>query len=90
MDASDERRNRICAAVPHPELKQDLPATLLTTAQNMINCNRHIPLWLRRSRLYLAHHEPPHRYLLGSGKLVLLQRRAVTSMNKMCQQASVG
>lgn len=89
MDASDERRNRICAAVPHPELKQDLPTTLLTTAQNMINCNRYIPLWLRRSRLYLAHHEPPHRYLLGSGKLALLQRRAVTSMNKMRRQASV-
>jgi hypothetical protein len=89
-DASDERRNRICVAVPHPEFKQDLPTTLLASAQNMINCNRHIPVWLRRSRLYLAHHEPTHRYLLGSGKLVLLQRRAVTSMNTMRQQASVG
>lgn len=93
MNASDERRNRICTAVPHPELKQDLPTTLLTTVQNMINCNRHIPLWLRRSRLYLAHHEPPHRYLRGSAKLALLQRRAVASMNKMRlheQQAPVG
>jgi hypothetical protein len=89
MDANDERRNRICVAVPHPEVKQDLPTTLLTTVQNMINCNRYLPLWLRRSRLYLAHHEPPHRYLLGSGKLTLLKRRAVTSMNKMRQQAGV-
>ena len=72
MDASDERRNRICAGRAAPGFEQDLPTTLLTTVQNMINCNRHIPLWLRRSRLYLAHHEPPHRYLLGSGKLVVL------------------
>jgi hypothetical protein len=52
----------------------------------MINCNLRIPVWLRRSRLYLAHHESLPRYLLGSGKLTLLQRRAVTSMNKMHQQ----
>lgn len=83
LDTSDERRNRICTAVPHPELKQDLPTTLVTTVQNMINCNRHMPLWLRRSRLYLGHHAAPHRYLLGSGKLILLQRRAITSVKKM-------
>jgi hypothetical protein len=83
LDMTDEQRNRICTAVPHPELKEDLPASLVITAQNMINCNRCMPLWLRRSRLYLAHHEQPHRYVLGSGRLVLLQRRAVASMNTM-------
>ena len=83
LDVSDERRNRICTAVPHPELKQDLLTGLLTSAQNIINANLRLPLWLRRSRLYIAHHEAPHRYLLGSGKLALLQRRAVASMNKM-------
>jgi hypothetical protein len=83
LDVSDEQRNRICKAVPHPELKQDLPGCLLTSAQNMINCNLRLPLWLRRSRLYVAHYEPPHRYLLGCAKVALLQRRAVTSMNRM-------
>ncbi|HEX4109095.1 MAG TPA: hypothetical protein VHX88_13240 [Solirubrobacteraceae bacterium] len=83
LDMTDAQRNRICTAVPHPELKEDLPAALVITARNMINCNRYMPLWLRRSRLYLAHHEQPHRYLLGSGKLVWLQRRAVASMNTM-------
>jgi hypothetical protein len=33
VDASDKRRNRICLAVPHPELKHDLPTTLLVTVQ---------------------------------------------------------
>lgn len=88
LKLSDERRNKICAAVPHPELKQDLSTTLVTTAQNMINCNRHIPLWLRRSRLYLGHHSRSHRYLVSSGKLALVQRRAVNSMNMMLKHAS--
>jgi hypothetical protein len=83
LNMTDERRNRICVAVPHPELKEDLPASLLASAQNMMRCNRYLPLWLRRSRLYLAHHEPLHRYLMGSGKLALLHRRALSSMNRM-------
>jgi hypothetical protein len=87
LDMTDAQRNRICTAVPHPELKEDLLPALLTTAQNMLNCNRHLPLWLRRSRLYLAHYEPPHRYLLGSGKLALLHRRAVASMNAIANGA---
>ncbi len=83
LNMTDERRNRICVAVPHPELKEDLPISLLASAQNMIRCNRYLPFWLRRSRLYLAHHEPLHRYLLGSGKLALLHRRARSSMSHM-------
>lgn len=83
MDVGDERRNRICTAVPHPELKEDMPACLLASVQNMLNCNRYLPLWLRRSRLYLAHHEALPRYLVGSGKAALLIRRALASTNKM-------
>lgn len=89
LKVSDERRNRICTPVPLPQLKQDLPAALITTAQNMINCNRYLPLWLRRSRLYLGHHAALHRYLLDSGKLALLQRRAVASANRMRQQVTI-
>ena len=87
LNMSDERRNRICTAVPHPELKQDLLSTMTTSARNMLNCNRHVPLWLRRCRLYFAHYEPPHRYLLGSAELALIQRRAVNSANKMMPTA---
>ncbi len=83
LGVSDERRNRICTAVPHPELKEDLPKCMLTSTQNMINCHRRLPLWLVRSRLNLAHYEAPHRYLLGGGQMMLLQRRAVAAMNKM-------
>ncbi|HSS23454.1 MAG TPA: NAD(P)/FAD-dependent oxidoreductase [Mycobacterium sp.] len=80
LDTTDARRNRICAAVPHPELKEDLPAALLTSVRNMLNCHRYLPLWLLRSRLYLGSHGARHRYLLDAGKLVWLYRRAVTSV----------
>jgi hypothetical protein len=83
MDMSDEKRNAICAAVPHPELKEDLLAALLTSTRNVINWNRYMPLWVRRSRLNLGHEEAPHRYLLAATKLTLLQRRAVASMNRL-------
>lgn len=86
LNVSDARRNRICSPVPHPQLKEDIPAQLVTTAQNMINCNRHIPVWLRRSRLYLGHHSAPPRYLTGSAKILLLQRRAVAAMNRIGRQ----
>jgi hypothetical protein len=83
LDISDERRNRICTAVPHPELKEDLPGALLASTQNLINCHLHMPLWLRRSRLNPGHEEAPHRYLLRGAKLTLLQRRAVATMNRL-------
>jgi hypothetical protein len=89
LDMSDERRNRICVPVPHPELKEDLPASLLASTQNLINCHRHIPFWLRRSRLNPAHEEAPHRYLLRGGKLTLLQGRAVASMNRLLARAGL-
>jgi hypothetical protein len=80
---SDEKRNKICAPVPHPELKEHLLACLLTSNQNVINWNLHMPLWLRRSRLNLGHEEAPHRYLRAAAKLTLLHRKAVASMDKL-------
>jgi hypothetical protein len=83
LDLSNEARNRVLTAAPHPELKQDLLPTLLTSIQNLINSNRHMPLWLRRSRLNPMHHEAPHRYLFGAGRLMLLHRKATASMDAM-------
>jgi hypothetical protein len=83
LNVSDEKRNRICTAVPHPERKEDLLGCMLTSSRNMINCNRRLPLWLRRSRLYIAHYEALHRYLFDGAKLALQHRRAVTSIQRM-------
>jgi hypothetical protein len=74
LDLSDEKRNEIFTAVPNPERKEDLPLSLIPSVRNLINCQRHTPLWLRRSRLNPAHYDAPHRYLLGAGKLTLLLR----------------
>nr|HMS63592.1 hypothetical protein [Solirubrobacteraceae bacterium] len=83
LDLDDARRNRICTPVPHPEHVLDLASALVTTSQNMLNSNRHMALWLRRTRLFLGHHAPAHRYLLGSGRLAMIQRRAAASMRRM-------
>jgi hypothetical protein len=83
LGISDEKRNRLCTAAPHPEAKHDLPSALLLSVQNMINLQAHMPLWLRRSRLNPIRHDPLSRYLLGATKLALLQRKAVASMNGM-------
>lgn len=88
LDISDAKRNRLCTAVPHPEFKDDLPGCLLASTRNLINCNRHIPLWLRRSRLNPGHEEAPHRYVLDSIGIARLQRRAVPAMRRMTESMS--
>jgi hypothetical protein len=89
LELDDARRNRTCSPVPHPEEVLDLASTLVATSQNMLNCNRHMARWLRRTRLYLGHHAAPHRYMLGSGRLALMQRRAAASMRRMQQAPRV-
>lgn len=83
LDLTDEHRNRICSPVPHPERVLDLATALVTTSQNMLNCNRHMALWLRRTRLFLGHHASLHHYLRGSARLAMIQRRAAASLHRM-------
>jgi hypothetical protein len=83
LDVDDETRDRICTAVPHPERKEDLAPCLLASTQNLIRCNRHTPLWLRRSRLNPGHEEALHRYVLRAAGMTMRQRRAVASMHRL-------
>jgi hypothetical protein len=83
LNISDEKRNRLCTAVPHPETKHDLPSSLLVSVQNMLNLQTQMPSWLRRSRLNPIGHDPLSRYLLGAPKLALLQRKALASIKRM-------
>jgi hypothetical protein len=83
LGLDDAQRNRACAPVPLPEQAIDLADALVTTTRNMLSCNRHMAPWLRRTRLFLGHHAPIHRYLLASAKLARIQRRATASMQQM-------
>lgn len=69
LDLDDAARNAICEVVPHPEQSQDHPTTMLASFRNLLSANRHIPVWLRRNRLNLLHHEALHRYLIGATTL---------------------
>lgn len=76
---TDAQRNEILAPVPHPELKEHIAPSLLASTQNMIRYSRRFPWWLWRNRLFLAHHEPTHRYVIGSAKMIRFHRRAVAA-----------
>ena len=76
---TDAQRNDVLTPVPHPELKEHLASSLLASTQNMIRASRRFPWWLRRNRLFLAHHEAIHHYLIGSATMIRLHRRAVAA-----------
>lgn len=63
-ELSDDQRNAVCRVVPHPEYTDDLLPCLTTSLQNLLELNRHIPLWLRRSRLNLMHHDSLWDYVV--------------------------
>lgn len=83
LDLDDAARNAVCEVVPHPEYTRDHPATMLASFRNLMKANRHMPLWLRRSRLNLLHHEALHRYLAGAAKLHRLIPRVEASVARM-------
>ena len=74
----NDELNRLFQVVPHPEWQEDLPGVLLASFQNLLNMNRHFPLWMRRSRLNLMHHDSLWDYVAGAleVKRMLPQARA--------------
>lgn len=84
---SNEQLNRSCRVVPHPEFKEDMPVCLVTSIENLLKLNRHIPLWLRRSRVNLMHHDSLWNYLMGvlqaqrkvPEALAVIQKRAAAA-----------
>ncbi len=76
---TDDQRNHLVTPVQHPEVVEDLPRLMLGSAQNMVRCQRRVPLWLRRNRLFFGHHAPLHHFLLGGLRMQLLHRRAIAT-----------
>lgn len=83
LDLDDAARNAVCEVVPHPEYTRDHPATMLASFCNLMSANRHMPFWLRRSRLNLLHHEALHRYLAGAVRLHRQMPRIEASVARM-------
>lgn len=69
LELDDATRNAVCDVVPHPEYAHDHPTSMVASFRNLMRANRHMPFWLRRSRLNLLHHEALHRYLAGALRL---------------------
>lgn len=68
LDKDDDALNAICKPVPHPEYSEDMPGCVAASFENMVSANRHIPLWLRRCRLNLMHHDSLFNYVAGALK----------------------
>lgn len=66
LDMHDEQRNSLCRVVPHPEYKEDMPGCMVSSVENLLTLNKHMPLWLRRCRLNLMHHDSLWKYVAGA------------------------
>lgn len=83
LDLDDAARNAMCEVVPHPEYKRDHPACMMASFRNLLNANRHMAWWLRRSRLNLLHHESLYRYVVGAVSLYRRMPMATQSFERM-------
>lgn len=83
LNVDDSKRNSVCKVIAHPEYKQDLATCLPDSVQNLIDANQIMPLWLRRSRLNLMHHDPFWRYLLEVGQAYRRLPKALAAVGTM-------
>lgn len=75
LDITDERRNHLLKPVPHPEWADDLRTVMPLSVRNILTVTRALPLWLRRSRVYLGAHETWPTYLAEAGRMAYALRR---------------
>lgn len=83
MNCSDAERNALWHVIPHPESTADMPDRLIRSLENLLAANRHMPVWLRRSRLNVAAHEPLHRYAISALRLMWMLPRAQASVAQL-------
>jgi hypothetical protein len=76
---TDAERNHLVTPVSHPTLIEDMPKAMLASAQNLIRCQRRVPLWLRGDRLFFGHHTSMRQMILGTVRLRRHHRRAIAA-----------
>ena len=74
---TDAERNSLLTPVPHPTTVEDLPGCILTSAHNIVQCHRRVPVWLRRNRLFFGHHAGVRHFLVGSARMLRHYRRSI-------------
>ena len=81
---SDEKRNQM-VPVPHPEYKEDWPAALAVSIENLFTAHLYFPMWMFRARLNFMSHEPMLQYFKYAIKFTYL-KAAVTKAAKRINQ----
>ncbi len=86
LKLDDATRNAMCEPVPHPEYNQDHPTCVVASFRNLFSANKHMLIWLRRSRLNLLHDETLFDYLTGAMRLKKRLPLAEASVQTMLKQ----
>ncbi|MEM8890822.1 MAG: NAD(P)/FAD-dependent oxidoreductase [Bacteroidota bacterium] len=71
VNMSDKRKNQL-VPVPHPEFKEDWPATYSRSIENLLMVHRIFPFWMFRSRLNFMSHEPMLKYFAYAAKAMFM------------------
>jgi hypothetical protein len=82
----DKLKNEMCQAVPHPELPRDIVAGMSVSLANIDNWTRKFGIWLRGSRLFMAHHESLIKLLWFGFKTRKLLPEAVEKMSGILEK----
>jgi len=88
LNLDDAARNAMCEVVPHPEYKHDHPTCMMASFRNLLSANKHMPWWLRRSRLNLLHHESLYRYVMGAASLYRRMPQAAAAVERILAGAA--
>lgn len=83
LDLTDDQRNEVFKPLWHPSHKQDFVTLLYRALQNMVNANRYMGWWMRRSRLNAFHYDPLPGFLLGNWKLQRMKPNVADSVARM-------
>ena len=81
---SDQKRNQLIP-VPHPEYKEDWPAALAVSIENLFTAHLYFPMWMFRARLNFMSHEPMLQYFKYAIKFTFL-KVSVTKAAKRINQ----
>ncbi|MGE4607524.1 MAG: NAD(P)/FAD-dependent oxidoreductase [Myxococcota bacterium] len=82
----EQRKNELCRVVPHPEFSRDFVLAMAVSLNNMEGWGREFGMWLRRSRLSMAHHDSLIKLLIGAFRTRKVMPVAVEKMRLIIEQ----
>lgn len=86
----EAQKNELCQPVPHPEFNRDFVRASAISMANTVRWGRSLFWWLRRSRLFMASHEPLWKILWSGWRTQGLLAPGKENMRKIFEQEFPG